>query len=222
MLCSLKIKTNQYSFLIFFCFIDIDFYRFGFFGILLCIILMIWFLFLFLFFIFFDVFFTFLLFFEIFLKNFLRIFFFIFISIFFQFTRHTLNTFNSLLASNFFSCCCLFKVTGDLILRLGIFYTFGRLPVIRFSIVRFGTSLIHFNHSLGMGVYAQTDQFIIVIENTIEMFHEQIPKQIISIVMLIQWILSNSKLANLITLMQICFRLKFKDCIINLKANWLY
>jgi len=71
-----------------------------------------------------------------------------------------------------------------------------------------------------MGIDTQTNQLLIVIKDGIEMLQEQISEKEVAIVQLVERVLRDGKLADTLSLMQVCFWLKFEDCLSKLEANW--
>jgi hypothetical protein len=81
---------------------------------------------------------------------------------------------------------------------------------------------IHLDERLRVSVHTKWDEFLIVVIDWIEVFQEKITEKEVSIVVLIEWVFSNSELANSLSLMKISSRTQFEYCFSNLKSNRFY
>ena len=54
-----------------------------------------------------------------------------------------------------------------------------------------------------MDIHSQTYQFLIVVVDRVEVLQKQIAEKEVTVVVLVQWVLSDSELANRLSLMEV-------------------
>jgi len=80
----------------------------------------------------------------------------------------------------------------------------------------------HLHKAFGVGINAKGDELLIEIVNRVEVLEEEVSKQEVSIVMRIERIPRNRKLADPLALVQISNWVQFENSLSNLKSNWLH
>lgn len=107
------------------------------------------------------------------------------------------------------NCCSKCWIHGVLLLRSGLVQSHSFLAF-----------RIHLDERLRVSVHTERDQFLIVVINWIKVLQEKITEKEVTIIVLVEWVFSNSELTNSLSLMEISSWAQFEYGLSNLESYW--